>query len=148
MQHDDIDLEARLITVQRGRQGTTKSGKVRHVPPLDSGLDVLLRPRLKRRASPLVFSGKGGGARAQTPVTCAFKAALRRAQMDKSLVWHALRHTGASWWGMSGGDRTTTGSRSTFPASRRGCSRSFATSAASSPAVGRSRSTHGRAWPN
>lgn len=23
--------------------------------------------------------------------------------MDEMLVWHGLRHTGASWWGMSGG---------------------------------------------
>jgi integrase len=103
LHHDDIDLEARLITVQRGRDGTTRSGKVRHVPILDSVLDILRRRRLKRGASPLVFPGKGGGVRAQTPVTCAFKAALRRAQMDESLVWHALRHTGASWWVMSGG---------------------------------------------
>ena len=104
LQHDDIDLDARLITVQRGRQGTTKSGKVRHVPILDSALDVLRRRRLKRGASPLVFPGRGGRVRAQTPVTCAFKAALRRAQLDETLVWHGLRHTGASWWVMSGGD--------------------------------------------
>jgi integrase len=104
LHHDDIDLETRLITVQRGRQGTTKSGKVRHVPILDSALEILRRRRLKRGATPLVFPGKGGGVRAQTPVTCAFKTALRRAQMDDTIVWHGLRHTGASWWVMSGGD--------------------------------------------
>jgi len=105
LQHDDVDLETRLITVQRGGQGsTTKSGKVRHVPILDSALEILRRRRLHRGASPLVFPGKGGRVRAQTPVTCAFKAALRRARLDDSIVWHALRHTGASWWVMSGGD--------------------------------------------
>ena len=104
LQHDDIDLDARLIIVQRARQGTTKSGKIRHVPILDSALDVLRRRHLKRGASPLLFPGKRGRVRAQSPVTCAFKAALRRAQMDETLVWHGLRHTGASWWVMSGGD--------------------------------------------
>jgi integrase len=67
LQHDDIDLDARLITVQRGRQGTTKSGKVRHVPILDSALDVFRRRRLKRGASPLVFPGRGGRVRARRP---------------------------------------------------------------------------------
>src|SRR5262249_38899506 len=37
---DDVDLEHRLLTVHRGRQGTTKSGKLRQVPILDSVLPV------------------------------------------------------------------------------------------------------------
>ena len=68
------------------------------------GLFAQRGQRLKRGASPLLFPGRGGRVRAQTPVTCAFKDALRRAQLDETLVWHGLRHTRASWWVMSGGD--------------------------------------------
>jgi integrase len=98
---DDVDLEARLITIQRGRQGTVKGGRIRHVPILDAVLPVLRQRALRRAGAFLVFPGSGG---AKTPAQCAFKAALRRAGLDTSLRWHDLRHTGASWWVLSGGD--------------------------------------------
>jgi integrase len=101
---DDIDLAARLITVQRGRQGAPKNGHIRHVPILDSILPVLRRRALARGGSALVFPGKKGAVRTKTPVQVAFKSALRRAGMDTTTRWHDLRHTGASWWVMSGGD--------------------------------------------
>lgn len=101
---DDVDLQARLITVQRGRQGTVKSGRLRHVPILDAVLPVLQARHLKRGGSFLVFPGKGGEVRAKTPVQCAYKAALKRAGLDTRLRWHDLRHTCASWWVISGGD--------------------------------------------
>ncbi|MFN0248112.1 MAG: tyrosine-type recombinase/integrase [Kofleriaceae bacterium] len=104
MQWDDVDLEARLITVQRGRQGTPKNGHIRHVPLLDSVLPLLKRRAMKRGGSSLVFPGKKGAVRAKTPVQVAFKSALRRAAMDNTTRWHDLRHTGASWWVIGGGD--------------------------------------------
>ena len=105
LQWDDIDLAGRLITIQRGGPGRLpKNGKIRHVPILDSVLPVLQQRALRRAGSVLVFPGKGGKHRAQTPVTCAYKAALRRAQMDTTLRWHDLRHTAASWWVLGGGD--------------------------------------------
>jgi integrase len=105
LQWDDIDIASRLITVQRGGQGgTTKSGRIRLIPILDGVLPVFKRLALQRGGSALVFPGKAGAVRAQTPVTCAFKSALRRAGMDDSLNWHGLRHTGATWWVIGGGD--------------------------------------------
>lgn len=102
---DDVSFDTRLITIQRGSPtGLPKGGRIRQVPILDSALPVLRARALKRGGSVLVFPGKGGKHRAQTPVTCAFKSALKRAQMDTSLRWHDLRHTSASWWVMSGGD--------------------------------------------
>lgn len=102
---DDVSIDTRLITIQRGSpNGPPKGGKIRQVPILDSVLPVLRARALKRGGSVLVFPGKGGKHRSQTPVTCAFKSALKRAQMDTSLRWHDLRHTSASWWVMSGGD--------------------------------------------
>jgi integrase len=101
---DDVDLEARMITIQRGRKGPPKSGKARHVPILDSVLPVLQARALKRGGSVLVFPSPAGGVRTQAPLGTQLKGALRRAQMDTAIRWHDLRHTGASWWVMSGGD--------------------------------------------
>lgn len=104
LQFDDVNLTERLITVQRGRQGPPKNGFIRHVPILDGMLPLFQRLALKRGGSALVFPGKGGKVRTQQPVTSAFKAALRRAGMDETMRWHDLRHTGATWWVLGGGD--------------------------------------------
>ncbi len=104
LQWVDIDLENRLITVQRGRQGLPKGGRIRHVPILDSVIGLLKERALRRGGSALVFPGRKGAVRAKTPVQVAFKSALRRAGLDTTLRFHDLRHTAASWWVMSGGD--------------------------------------------
>jgi integrase len=101
---DDVDLETRLITVQRGRQGTVKGGRIRHVPILDSVLPVFRQRALQRAGAMFVFPGQGGGVRSKTPVQTAYKAALKRAGLDTRLRWHDLRHTCASWWVLGGGD--------------------------------------------
>lgn len=96
LQWVDIDLENRLITVQRGRQGLPKGGRIRHVPILDSVLPLLQRRALRRAGSALVFPGRRGAVRAKTPVQVAFKQALKRAGLDTALRFHDLRHTAAS----------------------------------------------------
>lgn len=101
---DDVDLGRRLLTIQRGRQGTVKSGRIRHVPILDSVLPVLQRRALRRAGAVFVFPGKEGRVRAKVPVQVAYKQALKRAGLDTKLRWHDLRHTCASWWVMDGGD--------------------------------------------
>lgn len=104
LQWADVDLARRIITVHRGRnQGTTKGGKLRHVPILDSLLPVLKARALKRGGSVLVFPGEDGKVRTKRAVLEIYKRALKRAQVDEALVFHSLRHTFASHWMMDGG---------------------------------------------
>lgn len=103
LQWPDVDLTRRLITVHRGRQGTVKSGKLRHVPILNNVLPVLKARALKRAGAVLVFPGEGGRVRDQKAVRTIYKLALKRAQLDTALRFHDLRHTFASHWMMDGG---------------------------------------------
>lgn len=113
LEWSDVDVTKRLITVHRGRQGTVKSGRVRHVPILDSVLEMLRGMAVRRGGARLVFpSPPRKGTRTETKheprtrqgVREIYKLALRRAGLDESLRWHDLRHTFASHWMMDGGD--------------------------------------------
>ena len=104
LQWADIDLERRLITVHRGRQGTVKSGKARRVPILDAILPMLRARSLKRGGAVLVFPGPKGKARSKPGVRDAYKLAVKRTGLDKRLRFHDLRHTFASHWILDGGD--------------------------------------------
>jgi integrase len=105
LQWADVDLPNRLISVHRGRQGTTKSGKARHVPILDSMLTFLRALALKRGGSVLVFQGfKKGKPRTKPGVTVPFKEAAARAGLPPALRFHDLRHTFASHWVLNQGD--------------------------------------------
>jgi integrase/recombinase XerD len=105
LQWADVDLQRRLLTVHRGRQGTVKSGKLRHVPILDSVLGVLKARGLQGGGAVLVFPGAKGAVRVRSKqgVHKIYKLALKRAQLDTRLRWHDLRHTFASHWMMDGG---------------------------------------------
>lgn len=100
----DIDLTGRLVAVHRGRQGTVKSGRLRHVPILDSVLPLLRARALKRGGDRLIFPGRKGAVRARHGLRTIYKLALKRAGLDTELRWHDLRHTFASHWMMDGGD--------------------------------------------
>ena len=103
IQWADVDLTRRLLTIHRGRQGTVKSGKLRHVPILDSVLPVLQARALKRGGAILVFPSDKGQVRTKQGVFAIYKLALRRAQLDTRMRWHDLRHTFASHWMMDSG---------------------------------------------
>ena len=103
LQWDDVDLDRRLLTVQRGRKGTPKGG-MRHVPILDPVLPMLQARALRRDGRRHVFPSPRGGVRTKAPVTVAFKEAAARAELDPKLRFHDLRHTMASHWVMNGGD--------------------------------------------
>lgn len=103
LQWADVDLQRRLLTIHRGRQGTVKSGKLRHVPILDSVLGVLQARALKRGGAILVFPGRKGEVRSKQGVYDIFKLALKRARLDETLRWHDLRHSFASHWMMDSG---------------------------------------------
>lgn len=104
LQWDDVDLPNRLITVHRGRQGTTKSGEPRHVPILDMLLPFLRGLQLHRGGAVLVFPGSGGKVRSKPGVRVPFKQAAKRAGLATKLRFHDLRHTFASHWVLDGGD--------------------------------------------
>jgi len=105
----DVDIERRLIAIHRGRQGTTKSGKVRHIPLLNTLLPMAREMKLHRDGSDLVFPGeigKDGKARTRSlpGVRVPFKQAAKRAGLSPALRFHDLRHTFASHWVLDGGD--------------------------------------------
>ena len=104
LQWADIDLDRRLIAVHRGRHGTTKSGKARHIPILDTLVPFLRELALKRGGSKLVFPGEDGKPRSKPGVRFPFKQAASRAGLPPQLRFHDLRHTFASHWVLDAGD--------------------------------------------
>lgn len=102
---DDIDLEHRLITVHRGRKGTTKSGKLRRVPIFDSVMPVLKGMKLARGKNTMLWPGaKPGEALSQPSVRAPFKRALEHAELPPEMRLHDLRHSFASLFLIDGGD--------------------------------------------
>jgi integrase len=104
LQWADIDLDRRLIAVHRGRHGTTKSGKARYIPILDTLMPFLREYGLKRAGAKLVFPGEDGKPRSKPGVRFPFKQASKRAGLPDALRFHDLRHTFASHWVLDGGD--------------------------------------------
>jgi integrase len=111
---DDVDLDKRLITVQRSFNGPTKSGDVRHVPIL-SPLMPLLREWRLRHPGRLVFTSAAGtmlspSARVFQETLhrvikgAGFPRATRSGRASRYIVFHDLRHTFASHWVIRGGD--------------------------------------------
>jgi integrase len=110
----DVDLERRLITVQRSFKGPTKADDVRYVPILDPLLPVLRSWRL-RCPGTLVFPNRDG--RMHHPSARIFQETLhrvldlagfervnRKGKARPIISFHSLRHTFASHWMMRGGD--------------------------------------------
>jgi hypothetical protein len=114
LEWSDVDLDRRLITVQRSFDGPTKSGKLRHVPILDPLLPVLRAWRL-RHPGQLVFTNELGtmfkpSARIFQEVlhrvldAAEFAKVQRNGKERPYVRFHDLRHSFASHWVMKGGD--------------------------------------------
>jgi integrase len=110
----DVDLERRLIAVQRSFDGPTKSDRVRYVPILDPLLPLLREWRL-RHPGRLVFTNVAGtmygpSARIFQEVlhrvldAAKFRKVQRSGKERPYVRFHDLRHTFASQWVMRGGD--------------------------------------------
>lgn len=110
----DINLDRRLVTVQRSFDGPTKSDRVRYVPILDPLLPLLRAWRL-RHPGRLVFTNQLGSMFA--PSARIFQEVLHRVLGVAALPkvqrggkerpyvrFHDLRHTFASHWVMKSGD--------------------------------------------
>ena len=106
LQWSDVDLERRLITVQRSYATTTKTGQIRHVPILDPLLPVLREWRLRCPSSTVVFPNQNGTMNG--PSARVLQETLRRvrekAALEYRFTFHSMRHTFASHWMMAGGD--------------------------------------------
>lgn len=111
---DDVDLQRRLIMVQRSFEGPTKSGEPRPVPIVDALLATLRWWRL-RHGGRLVFTNRDGGM--LRPSGRVFQETLHRVldrahfpmidrggKRKRYIHFHDLRHTFASAWVMRGGD--------------------------------------------
>jgi integrase len=110
----DVDLDLRIITVQRSYGGPTKAGRVRYVPIVDALLPTLRTWRLKC-PNEHVFPNKSGSM--HQPSARVFQETLHRVLRSAGLperiengrtryhiTFHGMRHTFASHWMMNGGD--------------------------------------------
>ena len=102
----DIDLDRRLITVQRSYETTTKTDEIRHVPILDPLLPVLRRWRLSCPSPTIPFPNETLGHHG--PSARVLQETLQRTRVRAGIpyrfTFHSLRHTFASHWMMRGGD--------------------------------------------
>lgn len=99
---ENINFQSNLMTVQksisRGREGSTKSNKIRYVPLLD---DVSQELKARSRKHGYVFSRNDNTP--LNPMLCLrwLHEACRKAGLRK-LGWHTLRHTFASHLAQNG----------------------------------------------
>jgi integrase/recombinase XerD len=102
---DDVDLERRLITVQRSYNNPTKTSRIRRVPILDPLLPLLRAWKLACPSAELVFPNQRGNMHGSgSSVTrVVFQRTLASAKIE-GLTFHDLRHTFASHWVLKGGD--------------------------------------------
>jgi integrase len=103
----DVSLERELISVRRSYLSTPKSGKPRHVPINPRLLPILAdwKARAVPSADGLVFPTSAGKMRSKDS-EYGYAAALAGAKCH-DLNFHALRHTFASHFVMSGGNILT-----------------------------------------
>lgn len=106
----DVDFDKRMITVRCSYEGPTKNGEIRYVPILDGLLRELKMWKLEgpRTDAGWVFPNHGG--RMHTRCNRIFQETLQRVLVRAGLPrdhisFHDLRHTFASFWMMSHGDR-------------------------------------------
>jgi integrase len=105
IQWSDIDLDRRLITVQRSYEKSTKTDKIRHIPILDPLLPILREWRLKCHSPLWVFPSQTGTMNIKSGriLQDIFHRCIQRAHLSY-ITFHDLRHTFASHWVMRGGD--------------------------------------------
>lgn len=103
---EDVDLEHRLITVQRsfGEQ-TTKTSEIRRVPILDPLLPLMRSWKLRCHSRELVFPNMRGNMHvsAARVMHQTYRRCLEEAGIER-MRFHDLRHTFASHWMLKGGD--------------------------------------------
>lgn len=101
-----IAEEAGMLTVKNSSEFTTKSGRERRVPLVGEALGVVSRLRDERadEADGYVFTGVGGEKLNKDYLSKRFRYYRDLAKLPKSIHFHSLRHTFASWFVLRGGD--------------------------------------------
>ncbi len=108
-----VDLDRRIITVDRSFDGPTNAGDVRYVPILDVLLPILRAWRLRCPGGLLFPNTKGLMHRSKDRIFCERfhkvldAAGFKRPEQGRQshyIRFHDLRHTFASHWMMAGGD--------------------------------------------
>ncbi len=94
LEWDDIDLRSRMIHVKNKKEFRVKGGRSRHVP-MNEWVFTFLSER--RRKSRLVFANSLGAGLIGSSVSHKFKKYVRRAELDDTIHFHSLRHTGVSF---------------------------------------------------
>lgn len=97
----DIDYENNRIRVGGTEESATKSNKIRYVPILDNVKELLQR-QPHSKISDFVFTNKNGFKLLEWNVSNKFKIAVKKAGLNKELVFHSCRHTFCSWAAQSG----------------------------------------------
>jgi integrase len=111
---EDVRFDNRLIIVQRSFDGPTKSGKIRHVPIMDSLLSMLREWRMMSPGEWVFPNEKGNMHQPSDRVfqeifhrvldRAGFPKTTKSGKTKRYIVFHSLRHTFASHWVMKGGD--------------------------------------------
>lgn len=107
-----IDMKTGFVFVKNIRDEEdasdfeTKSGEERAIPLVGDALLVIreLHERRTTEADDYVFTGAKGGQLNARQLTRRFAYYRDQAKLPKSIHFHSLRHTFASWWVLRGGD--------------------------------------------
>ncbi|MBD66494.1 MAG: hypothetical protein CME62_14880 [Halobacteriovoraceae bacterium] len=106
---DRVDLESQTITVSRtltrnGLKNTTKTHRARHLP-MNNVVRDIMKKRFKSKISKFVFNNPDGKHIPYDHFSQRdFRLAQKRADLQKTIRFHDLRHTYASHFVMNGGD--------------------------------------------
>jgi integrase len=114
LERNDVNIEKRLITVQRSFDGPTKAEDVRYVPIMDTLLPIL-RAWLLKTPGRILFPNEAGNMHQEsarifqeTLHRVLEKAEFQKVQIkgkeSRYIRFHDLRHTFASYWVMNSGD--------------------------------------------
>jgi integrase len=93
----DVDLFRKVVVIRQG-----KTGKPKTIPLIPTAMDIL-KSRVRRIDTSLVFPSQNGTRMTDTNLGRAFRAALKKARVE-GFRFHDLRHTFASRLAMAGKD--------------------------------------------
>jgi integrase len=106
---DDLDFEARTVTIREKKRDRTREMTFRTVPMAD-GLKSVLQEWLKvhHPGGAFTFAGRGGNPFTRQMLTKAFRSAVKESTWQTVQGYHVLRHSFASNCALKGVDQRIT----------------------------------------